>query len=463
VTIARRLAAFCCRIGTARLPPVVEARARLCMADHLHAAMHGAQSDTGDLLKRYIEWSGSPPPGAIGAELTALYQGAMSAVHEIDDVHQDTSLHPGSTVIAAAMSAAAEASASGRHLLVAIVAGYEVAIRLSIAAGHRHYHFFHATATCGAVGAAAAASVVLDLSEEQTAHALGIAITSASGLWEGINTEAVMIKHLHPGFAAERGVRAAKLARLGLRAAEQSFEGEKGFLAALAQPGVQAPGEAPTKESMTEILLGGLGEHWAILSNIFKRYPFCLGCFEPLEGLRHILGRTGDRADEVSDVLVEASRSVAWMVGRRDPSDQFQAKFSAPYALALVLTGYDVERAPLPVESLADPAVRRWYPLIRMEGSSEFGRRRARVTVTWKDGSRESADRPHRNLAEADVWGRFSAACRQYLGERGTFLEDSVDHFASLTSVADLMQLVRTAMGTERPSTEVMSRYSQGR
>jgi 2-methylcitrate dehydratase PrpD len=446
VTIARELAAFCCQIGTARLPPAVEARARLCVADHLHAAMHGSQSDTSDLLRRYLKWPDSPPSGAIGAELAALYQGAVSAVHEIDDVHQDTSLHPGSAVIAAAMSAAPEASAPGLRLLVAVAAGYEVAVRLSIAAGNRHYHFFHATATCGAVGAAAAASLVMGLSEEQITHALGIAITSASGLWEGINAEAVMMKHLHPGFAAERGVRAANLARLGLRAAEQSFEGDKGFLAALAQPVEQAPGEVPSKESLTEILLGGLGTRWAILLNIFKRYPFCLGCFEPLEGLRHILSKPHGSADEVSDVLVEASHSVAWMVGQEDPADPFQAKFSAPYALALVLAGHDVERVPLPAEFLTDPAVRRWYPLIRIEGSSEFGRRRARVTVTWKDGSRQSADQPHRNLSEAEVWARFATACRQYLGERGSMLEDCVDRSASLTNVADLVQLVRTAM-----------------
>ena len=155
--------------------------------------------------------------GAADAESAALYAGAISAVHEIDDVHQDTSLHPGSVVVAAAIASAGEADVPGSRLLAAIVAGYEVAVRLSVAAGHRHYHYFHSTATCGAVGAAAAASIVLGLDEEQTAHAIGMAATSASGLWEGINDEAVTVKHLHPGLAAERGVRAAKLARLGLR------------------------------------------------------------------------------------------------------------------------------------------------------------------------------------------------------------------------------------------------------
>src|SRR4029079_5359364 len=119
-------------------------------------------------------------------------------------------------VVAAAIAVAGETDIPWSRLFAAIVAGYEVAVRLSVASGHRHYHYFHSTATCGTVGAAAAASIILGLDDEQTAHAIGMAVTTASGLWEGINDEAVTIKHLHPGLAAERGVRASKLARLGL-------------------------------------------------------------------------------------------------------------------------------------------------------------------------------------------------------------------------------------------------------
>jgi 2-methylcitrate dehydratase PrpD len=224
MTIAREWAAYCRTTASVALPPNVEARARLCLADHLHAAMHGARSDTGAMLRRYFGWEGSSSAAAsaaASAESSALYAGAISAVHEIDDVHQDTSLHPGSVVVAAAIAVAGETDIPWSRLFAAIVAGYEVAVRLSVASGHRHYHYFHSTATCGTVGAAAAASIILGLDDEQTAHAIGMAVTTASGLWEGINDEAVTIKHLHPGLAAERGVRASKLARLGppLRAA----------------------------------------------------------------------------------------------------------------------------------------------------------------------------------------------------------------------------------------------------
>ena len=445
MTVASEWAAYCRRTATNALPAPVDTRARLCLADHLHAAICGARSDTARLLRSYLASHAGSADAVSAAEAAAFYAGALSAVHEIDDVHEDTSLHPGSAVVAAALATAGEHDVPGSRLLAAIVAGYEIAVRLSVAAGHRHYHYFHSTATCGTFGAAAAASIVYGLDEGETAHAFGMAATSASGLWEDINDEAVMVKHLHPGLAAERGVRAAKLARLGLRSARRSIEGDKGFLAALAHAGEHAPGESPSASDVVPILVRSLGERPAILRNIFKRYPFCLGCFEPLEGMRKLLAAPGRSASDIASVRIETSTSTAWMVGQSDPHDEFQAKFSAPYALALVLAGRDVERAPLPASLLDDPDVRHWIPLIRVEGDSAFRRRRARVTAALRDGTQAVADEPFRNLGDDEVWARFVRASADALGERGALLEREVDRCKSLASVAGLVALARAA------------------
>ena len=349
MTIASALADFCNSVASRPLPAAVADRARLCLADHLHAAIHGARSETGERLVRYLSPEGAPP-ARLGAEALALLLGAASTVHEIDDVHQDTSMHPGSVVVSAALACLAEKPVSGQRLLAAIAAGYEVGIRLSIAAGERHYHYFHATATCGTLAAAAASSIVLGLSSEQTAHALGVAATSASGLWEDINDAAIGLKHLHSGAAAERGIRAAKLAALGLRGARQSIEGAKGFLAAMARPGDFAPREAmPDEAALREMLLAGLGERWAILRNIYKRYPFCLACFEPLEGIRHIVAESARPKDEIRSVAVDIYPPNASLIAQPDPKDQLQAKFSAPFAIGLVLAGRDPEDVRLPL------------------------------------------------------------------------------------------------------------------
>ena len=412
MTIAAGIAAFCSGARVQSLPTAVAERACLCVADHLHAALYGARSETGHRLIRYLGFD-KTSTGVPGGEAVALLLGASSAVYEIDDVHQDTSMHPGSVVVSAALGCLADRPVSGQQLLAAIAAGYEVAIRLSIAAGERHYYYFHATATCGTLAAAAVASILYGLDETQTAHALGTAATSASGLWEDINTTATGLKHLHSGLAAERGIRAAKLAKLGLHAAPRSIEGSKGFLAALARPGDFAPGEtAPNEERLQDILLNGLGERWTILRNIYKRYPFCLACFEPIEGIRHIIGRSEHPRDAIRSIRLEMYPPSAALVEQSAPQDQLQAKFSAPFAMALVLAGLDPEDVTLPKEWLADPAVCRWYPKIDVVASRSIPRRHARVTVCWNDGAEESADRPLSNLDESEVWSRFTAAAQ---------------------------------------------------
>ncbi|MCC7046059.1 MAG: MmgE/PrpD family protein [Alphaproteobacteria bacterium] len=453
MTIANEWAAFGCRTAGMPLPADAEARAALCVADHLHAALHGARSGTGELLGRYLGPRRAQPPTAQGAEGEALLLGVLSAVHEIDDVHQDTSMHPGSVVVAAALAAAAESAASGKRVLAAVAVGYEIGIRLSIAAGHRHYHFFHATGTCGAVAAAAASAAVYGLGPDETANALGIAATSASGLWEDIANKAVGIKHLHSGFAAERGVRAAKLARLGLRAADRSIEGDRGFLAALAQPGRHAPTEqaAPDSAAIRAILLDGLGERWAIMRNFFKRYPLCLGCFEPLEGIRHFVREFAGRLAEVDAILVEMIPPTAELVGLTDPRDPFEAKFSACFALSLVLAGRDPERVRMPADWLDDSAVRRWYPRIRIAGSDAMPRRRAKITVAWKNGGHDVIDKPFRNLEQAEVSARFAEACREYLQQCGPTLTARIQGLAMLPDLAETMALVRAALGREGP------------
>ena len=111
-----------------------------------------------------------------------------------------------------------------------------------------------------------------------------------------------------------------------------------------------------------------------------------------------------------------------------------------------MLAGHDVERAPLPARLLTDPDVRRWIPLIRVEGDSAFRRRRARVTASFRDGTRDCADQPFRNLEADEVRARFARACSEALGERGADLEREVERSASLASVAELLALTRSAI-----------------
>ncbi|CAH1696830.1 2-methylcitrate dehydratase PrpD [Hyphomicrobiales bacterium] len=438
-TISSRLADFACSAAVNPLPIDVADRARLCVGDHLHAALYGTHSETALVLKRYR--------GATNEEALALQLGTLSTVYEIDDVHRDTSMHPGSVVVAAALAAASGVSASDGRLLAAVAVGYEVAIRLSIAAGERHYHYHQSTATCGTVASAVAASIAYGLDAAQTASAIGLAATMAGGLWEDINNTAIMVKHLHSGFAAERGVRAAKLAALGVKGASKAIEGPKGFLAALARQDAAYPHEKLFDDAaMQTTLTDGLGERWAILRNIYKRYPFCLGCFEPLEGMQHVLATSGRSTSDIASVRVEIYPPTAHLVGIRDPADQLQAKFSVVFAIALLLAGRDPENVLLPIEWLRDPEVVGWYPRIECISNPSLRPRMAHVHVSWSDGATALSNEPLRSLEGDEVMERLSVLCRDHLGADAGRLEARLAALGERADSADLIEMIRGAV-----------------
>jgi hypothetical protein len=247
-------------------------------------------------------------------------------------------------------------------------------------------------------------------------------------------------------------VRAAKLARLGLQAARFSIEGDKGFLAALAQPGTHAAGEAPSRGDLARDPRRWLGERSAILRNIFKRYPFCLGCFEPLEGLRHILSAPPRSASDIAAVLRRDSRHRrrGWSASRIRTTNSRRnsvRRMRSPWC-SRVMTSNAV---PLPAALLADPEVRRWISVIRVQANREFGRRRARVTVTLKDGSSVSADQPFRNLDDAGVGLVSPVRAPGISATRGAILERRVDACSGLAGMTELMPLVQSQRSAADP------------
>ena len=216
--------------------------ARLLVLDWLGSALAGIGTDTGRI---FLEYARLQPAGKVtllglsegrSVEVAALVNGALSHIVEMDDVERESVTHPGAVVVPAALAVAERVGASGLELLAAVVAGYEIMVRVGAALGAEHYYHFHNTSTAGVFGAAAAAGWLLDLDRDRLVWALGNAGTQASGLWQ-FNDEGALTKPLHPGRAAANGVLAATLSRLGLTGARHILEGERGFFAGLAPRG----------------------------------------------------------------------------------------------------------------------------------------------------------------------------------------------------------------------------------
>jgi len=292
-------------------PAMVAAAGRLGMAG-------GACTVIGDA-------AGYNPPGA------AMLNGTLAHSLDFDDTHASGSLHASAPIVPAVFAAAEMAGADGKATIAAIVAGYEVQIRLSLALDPAaHYdRGFHPTATCGAFGAAAAAGRLLQLDPEGYANAFGIVLSMSAGSMQFL-VNGAWTKRSHVGHAAMCGLIAATLAREGYKGASEAIEGKWGFLHAYA-PAADA-GRA----------VNGLGRRWETLKIAVKPYPSCRYSHAPIDGILALAREHAIKAEEVEEIMVGIPEPGWKIIGDPEPAKQspksvVDGQFSMAFCAAVAL------------------------------------------------------------------------------------------------------------------------------
>ncbi|MGW9331764.1 MmgE/PrpD family protein [Bosea sp. NPDC055594] len=272
----------------------------------------------------------------------ALLFGMASHVLDYDDVSMLTVCHPSAPVLSALLAASPRQGISGRALLEAFIVGTELLIRLGQAMGFRHYALgFHATATLGAVGAAAACARLMRLDETRTRHALAIAASHSSGLRKNFGS---MVKSLHVGIAAGNGLRAARLAAAGIEGAAEPFE-QEGFLHAF------SGGE--TDRWQKGLVLGA---PFAIVEPGFeqKRYPCCYMLHKMIEATLALRQDSGLPLSAIASMRVDMPAGGTKPLIHPFPKSGLNALFSAPYAVVASLADGRID-----LKSFTDAAVMR--------------------------------------------------------------------------------------------------------
>jgi 2-methylcitrate dehydratase PrpD len=269
--------------------------------------------------------TGYTPAGA------AMLNGTLAHSLDFDDTHASGSLHPSAPIVPAAFAAAEMAGADGKSVLAAIVAGYEVQIRLSLALDPKaHYdRGFHPTATCGAFGAAAAAGRLLGLDITGYLNAFGIVLSMSAGSMQFL-VNGAWTKRSHVGHAAMCGLIAATLAREGYQGAAEAIEGKWGFLHAY----------SPAADA--EKVVDALGRRWETLKIAVKPYPSCRYSHAPLDGLLALARTHGIKAEEVEEVTVGVPEPGWKIIGDPEPAKQspksvVDGQFSMAFCAAVAL------------------------------------------------------------------------------------------------------------------------------
>ncbi|MGQ7791542.1 MmgE/PrpD family protein [Faunimonas sp. B44] len=391
--------------------------AKLALIDHVGLAVSARREPYVEAI--LASWDAEGPCTAFGhgrgfdAAGAALVNGVASHGEDYDDTFEGNPVHTSTVVIPAVLAVCERYGRSGADALAGIVAGGEFICRMALVAPTAvHRAGFHPTAVIGALGAAVGTGVALGLNARQLTDALGVAGSMASGIIEYL-AEGTWTKRLHPGWAAQAGIRAALLGKHGFLAPRSVIEGEHGFFFAFAAPGIERRyGE----------LTDGLGERFHMESIAFKPYA-CGTMTQPFIDCAIRLAEGGVRAEDVEDVLCRVGEGTVhrlWepLAEKRRPSTPYSAKFSVPYCVAVGLVDRAAGLGQFTEARIADPALLALTGKVRYEidPDDEYPRNYSGdVTVRLRDGSERRVRQPHMRggarepLSEAEILSKFDA------------------------------------------------------
>lgn len=380
------LAAFAANLRFEDIPAPVLRRAEDLLLDCLASILAGASARPVLAIDRYAAAMGpadGPSEILINRRRTspvfaAMVNAAAAHVVEQDDVHNGSVFHPAAVVFPPVLAVAQALGRSGRDLLVAAVAGYEVGIRVGEFLGRSHYRIFHTTGTAGTLAAAAATGRLLGLSPAAMLDAFGSAGTQAAGLWEFLR-DAADSKQLHTARAAANGIAAAYLAQEGFTGARHILEGPQGMAAGMSSDAEPAR------------LTDRLGTRWALAETSFKFHASCRHTHPAADALQQVLREHKLAEGDIERVVAHVHQGALDVLGPVvDPRTVHQSKFSMGTVLGLIARH---GRAGLPEfdAALDDPAVADFRGRVTMELDPEVDgaypqRWIGKVTVHTRDG-----------------------------------------------------------------------------
>jgi 2-methylcitrate dehydratase PrpD len=379
--------------------------------------------------------------GAAGA---ALINGAAVHGEDFDDTFEGGPVHSSSVIVPAVLAACERFGRDGRAALLGIVSGVEALCRLSMVVPKAvHKSGFHPTSVLGTPAAALAASVALGLDRRQTVDALGHAGSMAGGIIEYL-ADGAWTKRIHPGWAAQAGLQAARIAAQGFLGPRTVFEGIHGLFNGYARSA------AGNYAALTE----GFGEKWVIENITFK--PYATGTMnQPYIDCALRLAKKGIRAEDVIDILCETAEGYVhrlWepLASKHRPPNEYVAKFSAPFNIAVAFVTGGAGLSAFTGETVRDERILALASKVRYVVNPDDPYPRAytgHVRMTLKDGRVVEERQPHirggarEPLTRAEIEGKFLGNCVHggWPKERAQRFLDTVPKFFS--SPLDLSQL----------------------
>lgn len=316
---------------------------------------------------------------AASAKTAALTNGISAHVIELDDGHRIGMLHLGAPIISAMLSVAEKENLSSKDLLRGVIVGYEAAIRLACAVQPGcKLRGYHATGTCGTVGAAMGIAAALHFDFEQMKSALSAATTSAAGLLEMIEGD-TELKPYNAGRAAMDGLTAAYIGMARFKSPEDALGGKRGFLKVM------------TDEPKMEYLTDFRGDKMMIETIYMKPYAACRHCHPSIEAALDIRKQERFDISGVQSIHVDTYKLAVAGHDHIDIKGVNSAKMSIPYSLAVALCTGKAGLDEFTDKFISDKDIQSITDKVTVSDVDEMTvlcpqKRVAEVTITTKNG-----------------------------------------------------------------------------
>lgn len=457
----RDLARFGAALRYEDIPAEVIARIKLSLLDSLGCCLFGATLPWTRKVAELADAEGAQPVATLiglgrktSPALAALVNGTSGHAFELDDIHKESIVHAGSIATPVALNLAeAKGKVSGRDVLTAMVAGYEIGHRVGNAATMSlFFRGFHPQGTSGAFVAAATAARMLGLDATQFQHALGMAGSQAGGLMAA--QEGAMVKRFHSGRAAQSGVYAAQLASRGFTGIFDALEAPYGGY-------LSTYSDKPNPSRLTDGLgYAGTGKTWETLNVGYKPHASVTSIHSALDALSELMKQHGIKAADIAKVETGLSPMThvhcAWEYKAQGVT---AAQMNLYYGMAVIALDGAAFTEQFREARLADPQILDFITRISAHVDPEIEkmgapfRHASRVKITTRSGQVHEKLALHRRgspenpLAPEEVIHKFRNVVAPCMSKADAErIITTVDRCESLADIKELAAIVGAAV-----------------
>ncbi|QQK74985.1 MmgE/PrpD family protein [Salicibibacter cibarius] len=423
------------------MSPEVVANAKKCLLDFIAASFAGYQNNASTIALNSASWLGGEGSCTVlgkenkASPFAATFANAtLSSCMDIDDGHRQAVGHPGCMVIPPALAyGELIQNGSGKHLITAIVAGYEVGIRCGIVMNAKHEQQFFGSGGWAHFGSAAGAAKMKGLSGEPLFHSLTIGeVYGPTAQCEKSIAAGSMTKE-SVGWGATTGLMSVQLA-------ESGFTGPDNIL-------------MDYDDGVKEVFQT-LGDIYEIKNIYFKQYPACKWAHSPITAASHIKEAFNPNWDEVDEIIIETF-SKAVTLSHILPETSESAQYSIPFTVATALRYGTVEPYHVSEDHLNNEDIHHMAKKIRItqvdELEKDFPEKRpARLKVKMNDGKvfekevhivKGDAENP---LSLEDLIVKFEMCTKDHIADnRRLKIIDMVLNLEKLKDIKELTSLLK--------------------